>query len=406
MTLQPWFRKTSRLECCKLEGSPQPPPKRLGMRAVSLLVLQFAVIQSSTGVANDLLSGQGEKNLSQNQSSGQETSAPPTLEMGKPVEKELSGGESHSYRIALAAGQYLHIVVDQRGIDVVVALYGPDDKKLKEVDSPNGTNGPEPLSWIAATTGPYRLEVRSLEKDAKAGKYEAGIETLRPATLQDSYRARAEENYREGWMLESQETTDSRRKALEKFSAALADWRAAEDKRQEVQTLNSLGLVLERLGERQMALEYYSQALPMLERAGDQVGEAVTLNNIGLLYADLGEKRKALQYYSRVLPILRRLSERDKEATALNNIGNVYDSLGEKQEALEHYNQALAIYRTLGDRGDRGGEAVTLNNIGALYYSKGENRKALEFFDQSLPIFQKLGDRRSEATTLNNIGMI
>src|SRR5262245_28695988 len=32
------------------------------------------------------------------------------LEPGKPVERELSGGQSHSYKITMVSGQYLHIV--------------------------------------------------------------------------------------------------------------------------------------------------------------------------------------------------------------------------------------------------------------------------------------------------------
>src|SRR5215470_15151941 len=47
------------------------------------------------------------------------------LEPGKPIERELTGGQSHSYQIAMASGQYMHLVVDQRGIDVVVALFTP-----------------------------------------------------------------------------------------------------------------------------------------------------------------------------------------------------------------------------------------------------------------------------------------
>src|SRR5438067_1795099 len=69
----------------------------------------------------------------------------PTLELGKPIERELAGGQSHSYRIALTSGQYLHIVVDQRGIDVVVTLFDPTGKQVIEVDSPNGDQGPEPI---------------------------------------------------------------------------------------------------------------------------------------------------------------------------------------------------------------------------------------------------------------------
>jgi hypothetical protein len=42
------------------------------------------------------------------------------LESGKPAERELSGGQSHSYKIAVISGQYLRILVEQGGIDVAV----------------------------------------------------------------------------------------------------------------------------------------------------------------------------------------------------------------------------------------------------------------------------------------------
>jgi len=49
------------------------------------------------------------------------------------------------------------VIVDQRGIDVVVALYGSDDAKIVEVDSPNDVNGPEPVSLLVEASGNYRL---------------------------------------------------------------------------------------------------------------------------------------------------------------------------------------------------------------------------------------------------------
>src|SRR5262245_44148315 len=36
------------------------------------------------------------------------------LEPGRPIERELAGGQSHYYRLALNAGQYLRLTVDQR----------------------------------------------------------------------------------------------------------------------------------------------------------------------------------------------------------------------------------------------------------------------------------------------------
>jgi hypothetical protein len=41
------------------------------------------------------------------------------------------------------------VVVEQKGIDVAVTLFAPNGQKLAEVDSPNGTQGPEPVAWIA-----------------------------------------------------------------------------------------------------------------------------------------------------------------------------------------------------------------------------------------------------------------
>src|SRR2546423_8955876 len=67
------------------------------------------------------------------------------LEVGKRIEREMKGSETHAYRLTLTAGQLLHAVVDQHGIDVVVSLFGPDGKQVVEVDSPNGIQGPEPV---------------------------------------------------------------------------------------------------------------------------------------------------------------------------------------------------------------------------------------------------------------------
>jgi hypothetical protein len=81
------------------------------------------------------------------------------LELSKPIEREMKGGESHAYEITLEAGQFLDLVVDQRGIDVVVQVVAPDGKQLLEVDSPNGTQGPEPVKLIAEAAGTYRFQV-------------------------------------------------------------------------------------------------------------------------------------------------------------------------------------------------------------------------------------------------------
>src|SRR4029078_4315017 len=101
-----------------------------------------------------------------------------TLEPGKATERELVPGETHAYQFGIEAAQFLRAVVTQRGIDVVVTVTGPAGQKLAEVDSPNGTDGPEPVSLVADVAGTYRIEIRSLDKEAKPGRYDVSIVEL------------------------------------------------------------------------------------------------------------------------------------------------------------------------------------------------------------------------------------
>jgi len=94
------------------------------------------------------------------------------LEVLRPVERTLAGGASHAYRVHLVAGQYVHAVVQQRGVDVVVEVYSPSGAKLLEVDSPNGIEGPEPVDFEAQSAGEFGLVIRALEPNAASGRYE------------------------------------------------------------------------------------------------------------------------------------------------------------------------------------------------------------------------------------------
>src|SRR5262245_6531071 len=106
------------------------------------------------------------------------------LEQRKPVERELKRGETHLYKVALEAGQFLDAAVNQRGIDVIVRVFAPDATKIAEVDSPNGIRGDEPITLEARTAGTYRVEVSALEQEGNtsAGRYEIRInEIVSPA---------------------------------------------------------------------------------------------------------------------------------------------------------------------------------------------------------------------------------
>jgi tetratricopeptide (TPR) repeat protein len=327
----------------------------------------------------------------------------PELVVGTPQERELKGGERHVYRLVLAADQYLRLVVEQHGIDVVVRLFGPDGRQLVEMDSPTGTQGAETVSFIADVGGTYRVEIAPVEREAAPGRYIVRMEELRPAAERDRTRIAAERAFAEAELLRAQQRADSLRQAVVKYEEAARLYHTLGERAKEAVCLLGAGAFSHHLGDLRKALEYYGQALPIFQALGNRAMEATILNLIGRVQDALGEKQKALEYYIQALALHRAVGNRAGEATTLGNIGGVYYGLGEMQKALEYYTQALTLHRAVGDRA---GEATTLNNIGQVYSNLGEKQKALEYFTQSLTLHRAVGDRAGEATTLHHLGWV
>jgi CHAT domain-containing protein/Tfp pilus assembly protein PilF len=318
------------------------------------------------------------------------------------MKREISGGEVHSYEIPLATGQFAHVIVFQRGIDLAVTLVGPDGEKLPEIDSPNGSWGPEEVSIVAAGSGSYRLEVRPLEQSA-AGPYEVKIDELRIAGPKELSRVAAQRAYAEGEKFRSEETAESYRRAIDKYEKAYSLRREADDRHGEGIALVALGEVYFLLGERQKALEYYNNALPIWRTFGDDAELAEVFNHMAVVYYGIGESQKALDYHTRALVLRRGVSDRPGESYTLNNIGEVYSSLGEYGKALDYFDRALQLRRELGSRY---AEAITLTNMGVAYHAMNDDLKALEYLNQALPLRRGVADRRGEATTLTRIGTV
>jgi CHAT domain-containing protein len=364
-----------------------------------------------------------------------------TLESGSPIVKSLKGGETHAYRVHLSAGWFLHVVVDQKGIDVVVTALAPDGHALTRVDSPNGMNGAEPLVMIADGMGDYRLEVSSPNKQAPAGRYDIRILALREARPADRDHVAAERTFAEAQQLRAQRTDASYRAAIEKYRQALAFYQSAGDRPREALTLYIIGSALWNanefrkaivplsaavslfrsladrameastlsimgsadgaLGDMQIASEHYEQALVAARAAEDRAREGSILNNIGKIYDDQADWQKSREHYQQALLIFRDLGDQIREAIALKNIGRAWFGLTDFDKALDFYRQALALDRLTHSKAN---EAYTLDNIGLAYATSGRNQLALEFYTQALALWKEVGDRRGESSALNHLG--
>lgn len=77
---------------------------------------------------------------------GQETR---NLTAGFTEERILGPNEAHVYTVTLEDGAAILGEADQHGIDLVIDMFGPDGELLRTVDSPNGSEGPEPIDLTA-----------------------------------------------------------------------------------------------------------------------------------------------------------------------------------------------------------------------------------------------------------------
>jgi CHAT domain-containing protein/tetratricopeptide (TPR) repeat protein len=320
-----------------------------------------------------------------------------TLEPKIPVERELAGGQTHSYRLTLQAGQYLYVVVEQKGIDVAMALFAPDGAKVTESILPDILQGRKTIRTITEQGGNYRLEIRSKNKAAIAGRYEVQIYTLREATQQDRTRLTVRKIVEEANHLQEQGTAESLKSAIEKIEEALPLMRSIEDRAGEAEALGNQARAHFLLADYQKTVDITTRALAIWKETDERRGQAVAYSFLYSARYALGDWEGALEALKRGLPITQALGDRNGEASMLGNLGVYYAGVGDSEKALEYFQLSLPIRREVGDRR---GEAVTLGNIGTRHQLAGDLQKAIEYYNQAVALCRAIGERRSLVSQL------
>jgi CHAT domain-containing protein/Tfp pilus assembly protein PilF len=271
------------------------------------------------------------------------------IEPGRPIKRDLAGGQEHSYQISLRADQFLKVVVEQDGIDAVVKLFGPDDKQIIEIDSESRMHGQETVSWVAEETGRYRMNIGAKYKNGAAGVYEIQVVEVRKAKDDDR-------------------TLHEARKLNSKFLR-----------------LNSAGKYDEAhpLGER--VLEIREKVLgPEHPEVGD------TLNNLGIHYSDRGDYARAEQLFMRALAIREKAFEPEhpKIADSLNSLAILYFRRGDYAKAEPLNQRTMTIWeKVLGP--EHPNVAISLNNIASIHWIRGDYAKVEPLFMRALAIREK-----------------
>lgn len=339
----------------------------------------------------------------------QSAEAPERLELGKPLLRELAGGQTHAYPLTLAAGQYLNVIVDQRGIDVVVRLFAPDGKKLTEVDSPGGPVGPERLEHIASAAGEYRIEVLPLEKKAPTGRYEIRLNELRAATAKDPVLVEARALINAATVLDFQGKIEEAIKLGER-AVALREEALGLDHAGVAAALNRLGILCERSGDSARAVPIYQRALAIHEKQSgvDSAAAAGAAHNLAMAYVSLEDYVKAEPLFLRARTSLEKSGEagRANLAQVLDSLAGLYLRMGDVAKAEPLYLRALELREKL-----FGPDALlaiySLNNLAVLYDQAREFDKAASLHQRSLALKEKRFDPNHPeiAISLNNLAL-
>ncbi len=344
------------------------------------------------------------------------------------LKRTLRASETHSYKIKLRRGDYFHVDVDQRGVDVRLVLIGANDKVIIERDRPNDTQGTESLSFIAATGGEYRLDVKAPQEQVETGVYQIKRDARRVPTARDKKRVAAETAFQEGLGLSELEAAESVKRACGKYEMAVGLWRELGDKYAEALALTSLGYCRARLDEVNQAIDAgsleeadagvvaHERALKLYEELQDKPNVAASLMALCGLNAALARADLAIEQCRQAKAHYKELADTDGEArlnAQLRKAAEEYYDLGDSffargkemssREALRIYSVALQMFKVLEDEAN---EALALLSIGKVYNSLGKQREALEHYKLSLPMWQKVGNASGEAMALNNIGFM
>lgn len=372
-----------------------------------------------------------------------------TLEPRIAIEHELSGGQKYIYQFSVTKDQYVNVIVEQNGIDVVLHLNAPDEKPIADFDSELRLKGKENVEFIAETDGIYKLEVESKNKTDSVGHYAIRLAEQRTSTDRDRSLDEANKLIKESDKLVSQDKVSQARPLAERalsirekilepnnpdvasainmiakiayiqedyakaetlFEQAIAirEKSLAPDDPDLSESLRGLANVYHMQGKYSQATAQYQRALEIKERGlgPDHPEVASLISTIAKHYNYIHDNVHAQLLYQRALVIAEKSYGKNHPAyaQALSRVATIYKDLADYDKAKPMFEQALQILeKSYGPADPKIGP--TLINYGFLYLDTGEYEKAESFFLRTLKILEGMEpDNFSLSIVLGNLG--
>jgi CHAT domain-containing protein/Tfp pilus assembly protein PilF len=379
------------------------PHKGLCLSSLPLLLLGIHCVCAAQTWASGVHLSSFRLQLQQNTVAAQSALDVTTLELGKPVERELSGGQRHVYRIPVSEGQYLKVEIRPRGTDVGVWLQSPDGEKTQPYVPFGNDQEVLVMGWVAETSGDLRLEVYTRAK--ATGRYEVRLAELRAATENDRALHQARKLFLEYARLRGEARFAEARVPLER-ALEIREKVLGPDDLLVAETLGTLATAYQSTGDYASAEPLKLRALRIMEKAlgPEHPRVARELTGLGGFYREMGDELKAEEMYQRSFAIFEKIGQTENPVVAslLNELGGVYYARGDYPNAAKYFDRSRALWETLLGP-DNFHIANSYTHLGRVAYDAGDYSKAEAMFEHALALAEKgLGQEHTSVTPYLN----
>jgi len=295
-----------------------------------------------------------------------------SLEAASVLEAEIAPREVLAWGARLAAGEYLAVEAEQRGLDLALRAVDPGGERLLRVDRPGPKEGREILHLTASEGGLYRIEVENQEGEA-GGVFALKVLAWRQGSEEDRQRSEACQL--------AADADEARRGATGTSGDRAAELHAR-------------------------AAELYGRASLLSRALGEVAEEAYARRQQGQVLERAGEERSALEARLRAWELYGELGDLHPQGRLASQIGEAYRRLGEGERAEEFFEDARIVGQGLG--GSQGGrlQAEALNNLAHLAADRGLLSQAEELYGQAIRLWEGLGAGRDVAIVRTNLALV
>jgi CHAT domain-containing protein/Tfp pilus assembly protein PilF len=332
------------------------------------------------------------------------------LEPGGLIQRHLARGEEHRYQLPLAAGEFARVIVEQKGIDVIVEVRDPDDHAIDEFQEEIRPFAEEGVDVVAGESGTHTLAIRPADGAAHPGDYTIRLDSRRPAGAGDRAMQESRSLRTAAIRLQRQGRFDDARPMLERALSLGEAVRGSDDAYVAMVVGDLADDALEKHDDA-LARSLYERAIATFDTrwGAEHPFTAMARSRLGLLHQRAGQRRQAEDLVRPALAAIERSLGSDHPwfVRCLVTLANLRDDAGDFQEAEALNRRGLAILQTIHLTGTML-EATLLNNLGDLQRQRDDNVTAGALFQRSLDIAEALQgpDTYFVSTAVQNLGII